>query len=150
MQDVLQGVIGRVGPVYRSQHVFADVGEGCGSAEVVVDDACCRLGVRIDDEVVGLIDANGLRQVMVERQVDARHVRQVGGDVAVGDRHLAVLHVFGVNEQDVVDHVQFTEEHSAYESVEIAASDQAVFVCHGESSCGVGCSHLVGIDSLWL
>ena len=43
---------------------------------------------------------------MVEREVDARDVRQVGRDVAVGQLDLAVLHVLGVDEQDVVEHAR--------------------------------------------
>ena len=46
---------------------------------------------------------------MVEDQACAGNKRQVGGDVALGDFDLAILHVFGMDELDFVDHVEFIE-----------------------------------------
>jgi len=82
------------------------------------------------DDVVGPLAgvANGLGRVVVKRQVHTRHVGQVGGDVAVGHLHLAVLHVLGVNELDVVDQVQLVEQDGADQSIEIAAGNQTVFL----------------------
>jgi hypothetical protein len=41
--------------------------------------------------------------VVVEREVAARHVREVRRDVARADRDLAVLHVLRMDEGDLVD-----------------------------------------------
>ncbi|MNT84686.1 hypothetical protein D3C72_2247320 [compost metagenome] len=57
----------------------------------------------------------------------ARHVGQVGGDVAAGDGHLAVLHVLGVDKGDFVNEVHFIEQHGADQAVKVTAGDQAVF-----------------------
>jgi hypothetical protein len=71
--------------------------------------------------------------MVVEHQMRPRHVGQVGGDVAAGDLHLAVLHVLGVHELDVVDQVQLVEQDGTGQAVEVAARDEPVFlVGHGE------------------
>ena len=67
--------------------------------------------------------SDGFGLVVVERKVRSCHVGQVGGDVTAGDVHLAVLHVFGVDKLDLVDHVQFIEQDGADKTVEIAAGD---------------------------
>jgi hypothetical protein len=48
--------------------------------------------------------------MMVERQRDLGAVGQVGRDVLAGQLDLAVLHVLGVDEQDVVQETQLLEE----------------------------------------
>ena len=62
--------------------------------------------------------------MVVEAQVDFRAVGEVGGDVAGGHLHLAVLHVLRVHEHDVADQVQVLEQHRAGEAVEVAAGDE--------------------------
>ncbi len=54
-------------------------------------------------------------------------IRQVGGDVVVRDQNGSVLHVLGVNELDLVNHVHFLEQHGTYQAVEIAPGYKAVF-----------------------
>ena len=49
--------------------------------------------------------AHGFGQVMVEGEVGAGDVGRVGGDVAVADLDLAIPHVLGMDELDVVDEV---------------------------------------------
>ena len=74
--------------------------------------------------------AQGLAQVMVEGQVTTRYVGQVGRDVAFANLDLAVLHVLRVDEQDVVDHVQFLQQDGADQTVEITAGHEAVLFGH--------------------
>ena len=70
--------------------------------------------------------------MVVEHEMCSRHVGQVGGDVALGDLYLAVLHVLGVHELDVVDQVQLVQKDGASQPVEVAACDKPVFlVGHG-------------------
>jgi hypothetical protein len=56
--------------------------------------------------------------------VSAFDVRQVGADVASRDLDLAVLHVLGMDEQDVVDQVELFQQDGAHQAVEIAAGHQ--------------------------
>ena len=70
---------------------------------------------------------------MVEREPDAGHVGQVRRDVAGTDLDLAVLHVLGVDEEDVVEQPELLEQRGADEAVEVGAGDEAV-ACGG---CGV-------------
>jgi hypothetical protein len=65
--------------------------------------------------------------VVVKRQVRRCHVGQVGGDVPVGDLDLAVLHVLGVNELDVVNQVQFFQQYGADQAVKVTAGHQPEF-----------------------
>src|SRR3972149_8333125 len=65
---------------------------------------------------------------MVERKVHAGRIGQVSRDVAIAHVDLSVLHVFGVHELDLVDQVHFVEQHGADQSVEIAASDEAILL----------------------
>lgn len=103
---------------------------------MVVDDAGGGGGLGVDDVVGALAgDAHGLAQVVVKSEVGAGHVGQVGGDVAGGDGDLAVLHVLGVHELDVVDHVEFVEQHGADQAVEVAAGDEAVFLLRHDVFC---------------
>ena len=73
-------------------------------------------------------DAQLLGVVVVEGQADARDVGKVGGDVALADLDLAVLHVLRVDEQDVLEEVELLEEGGAHEAVEVGARDEAVAV----------------------
>jgi cytochrome P450 len=57
----------------------------------------------------------------------ARHVGQVGEDVAFGHGHLAVLHVLGVVEDDLAEHAHFLQQHGADQAVHVAAGQQAEF-----------------------
>src|SRR3546814_6375535 len=67
-------------------------------------------------------------------QMAARHIGQVGDDVPRADLDLAVLHVLGVDEADVVDQVQVPQQHGAGQAVEIAARDEAELAAvHGAS-----------------
>ena len=80
------------------------------------------------DHVIGHLvgPARRLARMVVERDVAARHVGKVGDDVAARDGHRAVLHVLGVHELDVVDQVDFAEQHAADQAVEVAAGYEAV------------------------
>ena len=78
--------------------------------------------------------------MVVECQAGAFHVRQIGRDVALGDFDLAVLHVLGVDELDLVDQFEFIQQYGANQPVKIAAGDQSVFLLtHGGSSVFDGC-----------
>src|SRR4051812_13486599 len=68
---------------------------------------------------------------MVEREVRGGDVGEVRRDVPVGDLDLAVLHVLGVDEQDVVEHVELLQQSCAHEPVEVAAGDEAVLLLRG-------------------
>src|SRR3712207_1785685 len=83
--------------------------------------------------------AADLARMMVEGEMAARHIGQVGRDVARGDRHLAVLHVLRVHEADLVDELQLLEEHSADQPVEVAAGDETV----------LGGGHRRSLHALW-
>ena len=63
---------------------------------------------------------------MVEGEPDAGHVREVRRDVAGADLDLAVLHVLGVDEEDVVEQAELLQERGADEAVEVGAGDEAV------------------------
>ena len=63
---------------------------------------------------------------MVEGEVDAGNVGQVRRDVALGQLDLAVLHVLGMDEEDVVEHADLLEQRGAHQTVEIGARDQPV------------------------
>ncbi|OPZ89704.1 MAG: hypothetical protein BWY75_01046 [bacterium ADurb.Bin425] len=54
----------------------------------------------------------------------ARHIGQVGGDVSVCHRYFAVLHVFWVHKQNVVNHVKVLEQNGTDKSVKVASSNQ--------------------------
>ena len=68
---------------------------------------------------------------MVEGEADAGDVGQVGRDVAGVDLDLAVLHVLGMDEQDVVEQSELLEQRGADEAVEVGAGDEAVACCGG-------------------
>lgn len=83
--------------------------------------------MRVDDVVGWLVNIAGVFGLMVvEHQEGLRRVGQVGGDVAPGDVDLAVLHVFGVDKQHVVNHAEFTEQDAADETIEVAAGHESV------------------------
>ncbi|WAP67759.1 hypothetical protein [Jiella pelagia] len=74
--------------------------------------------------------------MVIEDEMCPGHIWQVGGDVAAGNRDLAVLHVFWMDESDFVDEVQLLEQHAADEAVEVAAGDEAV--ARGRHGCSPG------------
>jgi hypothetical protein len=68
--------------------------------------------------------------MMVEHQMATIDVWKIGRDVSGLHGHLAVLHVFGVHEQDVVNHPQFFEQSRANQAIEITSGHQPMFSCH--------------------
>jgi len=84
--------------------ILTELREALLAAEVVVDHAGGREGGGVHDPVVGgALDAQLLAGMVVEREVHALHVGQVGRDVRAGDLDLAVLHVLRMGELDVAD-----------------------------------------------
>ena len=81
--------------------------------------------------VVAIPVAKRLGFVVIERDVDTFDEGKVGRDVAAGDLDLAVLHVLGMDEHDVVDHLHVLEQNSAHEAIEIAAGDESVLAHEG-------------------
>ena len=129
MQDLAERELGGVALVDRV-HQLLDAREAAGAAEVLVHHAGGRIGAR-DDHVVGRValDADRLRVVVVEREVHARVVREVGGDVTGADLDLAVLDVLGMNELDVVEDAEVLEERGAHQPVEVAARHESEALC---------------------
>ncbi len=127
IEDLAQREVGGVGLVDGLHQLVGDGRERLFAAEVVVDDAGGGHRRGVDDVVLGgIADALGLRRVVVEREEDVGLIGQVGRDVALRERHLAVLDVLGVDELDVVEDVEVLEERRADEPVEVAAGHQAV------------------------
>ena len=56
---------------------------------------------------------------------DLGAVGQVGRDVIGGQLDLAVLHVLGMDEQNLVEEPELLEQGGADEAVEVAASDES-------------------------
>jgi hypothetical protein len=50
-----------------------------------------------------------------------RDIGEIGCNVSIRYVYLAILHILGMYEQDVVDEVFFLEQDSTYQSVEVAA-----------------------------
>ena len=128
VQDVLAAEAGGVGLVHGCHHLGADPREACGAAEVIVDHSRRALGFRLED-VIGsrlAVVAGGLAGMVVEAHGATGHVRQVGQDVAIGHRDLAVLHVLGVLEDNLAKEAQFLEQHGAHEAIHVAAGDETI------------------------
>ena len=85
--------------------------------------------VTTDIDVVPASDAHHLGGMVVERQVHARVVGEVRGDVGRAQLDLPVLHVLGMHELDVPEDVHLPEEGGTDQPVEIAARHQAVTLC---------------------
>ena len=127
VEDVIHGQLGGVSAVDRLHHLVAHARERRRAAEVVVDDARGGVGVGGHDPVAGVLaDAQLLGGMVVERQRDLGAVGQVGRDVIGGQLDLAVLHVLGMDEQDLVEEPELLEQGGADEAVEVAAGDESV------------------------
>ena len=132
VEDIGAVVLRRVGFVDGLHHLVGDARKRLFRAVVVVDHARGRRCVDFDDVIAVLAVAQRFRQVVVERQVGARHIGQIGRDVVRPDVDLAVLHVLGVHELDLVDQAHFVQQHGANEAVEVAAGDETVLLgAHG-------------------
>ena len=129
IEDFLAREVSRIALVHGQHHVGEGRREAALAAEVLEHHARGRGRIGIDD-VVGAFAgvAEGLGEVMVEGQEHAGHEGQIGGDVALGDLDLAVLHVLGMNELDLVDQFDFVEQDGTGQTVEIAARHQTVFL----------------------
>jgi hypothetical protein len=137
VQDLAERELGGVALV-DGVHQLLDARERVGAAEVRVDHASGGLGARHDHVVGGAaLDAQRLGVVVVERDVHVRVVRQVRGDVTRVELDQAVLHVLGVDELDVVEHVEVLEEGGTHQPVEVRARDQSealgLKLRHGDS-----------------
>ena len=132
-KHLVEGEIRAVALVDGFHQLVADARERRLAAVVVVDDARGAAGVRVDDELAaGLLrlEAVDLRLVVVEGDRHAGIVGQVGRDVVFREFDLAVLDVLGVDELDLVDHIELAEHHCAGESVEVAARNKSHFLIH--------------------
>ena len=69
--------------------------------------------------------------MMIETEMAARRVGQVGEDVVVGHRDLAVLHILGMHKFDGAQDAQFFQKDGADQAVKIAASQESVFLWFG-------------------
>ena len=126
-EHLLQRVLGRVGLVDGPHQLRRDLREPLRPAVVVVDHPGRRGRVGVDDVVGGDGGvANGLAAVMVEHEMGVRRVGEVGGDVAGPDLHLPVLHVLGMDEQDVADQPELLEQHGTHQPIEVTPGDQPV------------------------
>jgi hypothetical protein len=75
--------------------------------------------------------------VVVEGERDLGAVGQVGGDVVLGELDLAVLHVFGMDEEDVLQDAQLLEQGGAHQPVKIRTGHQTVRAMQREARKGV-------------
>jgi hypothetical protein len=83
-----------------------------------------QLNDKVDGSVRGIytkLYEYGSHMVFGQRSID------MYGDITCGDIDLAVLHILGVDELDVVDHVELAEQHGADQTVKVAAGYQTIF-----------------------
>ena len=106
-QDIFFRILGRIRLVHRLQQILGNLRKTILAAEITVNHPRRRWGVRVDDLVFPFLDPFHLAEVMVETEVNAFHVWQVGADIADGDGNPAMLHVVGLDKQHVIDHGQF-------------------------------------------
>ena len=78
--------------------------------------------------VVAVLVTVELAQMVIEAEMHTFLIGQVASDVVAGNRDLAVLHVLGVHEQHLLDHIHFTEQDRTDQTVKIASGDQAEFL----------------------
>ena len=76
--------------------------------------------------LAGIADSFG--GMVVEYHMRAGGIGQVGGDIPRPDLDLSILHILGVNELDLVDHIEVFEQHGADQPIEITTCDQAEFL----------------------
>ena len=155
--DLVLGEYRGIAAVDRPHHLLRDVGERPLAAEVVPHHARRRRSVAVDDMVRASPwpEPVDLALVVVEGQVAALDVGQVRRDRVGIDAHLAVLHVLGVHEIDLVDQVQLLQQHGADEAVEVGAGDELVFLAVGHrgpprSRAGVRPAHSLGRVRIWV
>ena len=98
------------------------------AAEMAINHPRRRRRIGINDKVILLADPLHFADVMIEAKMDALHIRKVGADVIFGNRNIALLHVIGFGEHDVVNHAQLTEQRPANDAVKICTRNQAVFL----------------------
>ena len=111
--DFFKPVVSRIGLVDGSHHLLGDVGKPSSAAKMVPDHSRGRGGRRVQNEVLFVGHARRFAGMMVDRQMHTRDKRQVCRDIVVGNRDLAVLHVLGMDELNIVDQVKFTQQHCA-------------------------------------
>ena len=130
VEHFLGGKLGAVGLVDGGQELDeVRVAEQGRASVVVVNDAGGAagggVGGALEHAVGGPLFLAG---VVVEPEPAARGVGDVGENVVGRDGDLAVLHVLGVDELDLVEEPLFLEEHGTAQAVEVAASQQS----HGD------------------
>jgi hypothetical protein len=128
IQHFLLVEAGSVTLVDRHHHVVPRQGEGLFAAVVVVHHARGGRRFGMDHVILALAGiADGFRQMVVKRDVDASDVRQVGRNIVVADGDFAILHVLRMDEQDFVDHIQVLQQYCAHQPIEVAACYQTIF-----------------------
>jgi hypothetical protein len=142
LEDLLERELGGVALV-DGLHQLADAGERRLGPEVLVDHAGGGLRAGHDHVVARpALDPDRLRVMVVERDVHARVVGKIGGDVAGAELDLSVLHVLRVDELDVVEHAEVLEEGGAHQPVEVAARHESEALC-------LKLRHGINIGKVW-
>ena len=131
VQDLIQGEIGAVALVHGRHQIIGDAGEGFFSAVIVIHHAGCAAGGGVDDELaVGFrgLQAVHLGFMVVEGDGHPGVIGQVRGNIVFGELDLAVLHVLGVHEFDLVDELELLEHHGAGQTVKITSRDKSSYL----------------------
>jgi hypothetical protein len=63
---------------------------------------------------------------VIKAKMATGDVGQIRNNVTRSDLNQTVLHIFGMHEHNVVQHLKFTQQSSTYEAVEVAASNEAI------------------------
>ena len=100
--------------IHRRHHLVGNLGKSRFPAVIIIHDAGGGRRVWVNDMILFFAqNAARFAQMMVEREMRAFDIGQIRRDVVRRDLDFAVLHVFRMREFDVVNHVQFFQQHGA-------------------------------------
>ena len=145
-QDIGFSVLRRIGLVDGRHHFVGDAGKGLAAAELFVYHPGRRGCLGIDHQVVAGAHPFDFAEMVIDAEMGVFGIWQVGENVVAVDFDLAILHLLGLGEFHLADHLQLHQQAARNGAIEIGTSDETKFVCgHGtrsqERADGERCRH---------
>ena len=127
VDDFFQAELSRIRLVHRRHHVIGYAGELILAAIMVLYDPGRGWRFRVNDMIIRNLStgAGDFTGMMIESQMNAFHIGKIGGDIGIGNQDGTVLHILWMDEFNVVNDIEFFQQHSADQPVEITTGNQS-------------------------
>ena len=130
IKDLVDSEVSGVALIYGYHDLFGNCLESISATVVVINNSCGRLFADADILVAKclMVSSDELTLVVVKCETYSGVKGKICRDVILGDIDFSILNILRVNELDLIDNVEFLEQHGAYESVKVTSGNKSLLV----------------------